>query len=112
MDEGQDVAGLLENATGIIHVWQHKNYRKAIVSAGILVALATSWCLHMEFNVGDLKEKSANHLKAETDLNTKTDKLSEKVDLGFNRLGDKMDKLSDDTHRLMGRADAIRGINP
>ena len=66
----------------------------------------------MEFNVGDLKEKSANHLKAETDLNTKTDKLSEKVDLGFNRLGDKMDKLSDDTHRLMGRADAIRGVNP
>ena len=51
-------------------------------------------------------------LIAETDLNTKTDKLSEKVDLGFNRLGDKMDKLSDDTHRLMGRADAIRGVNP
>lgn len=103
---------LLENATEIINVWHTKHFRKAIVSFGVVVACGAIWCARMEFNVTDLRSKHEETTKAIVGTNAKVDKLDTKMDHGFEVLGTKIDKLSDDTHTLMGQEDAIRRLNP
>ena len=112
MEEGSEVGTIIENASGIVNVWHHPSYRKPIIYTCIIVACAAGWCAKMEFNVGDLRDKHVETTKAVADTNRKIDKLDSKVDHGIEVLGNKMDKLSDDTHTLMGEAKAIRNINP